>query len=1824
MSDSADTEIRRQALESNIAFQDLGEPIQKLLLLLNAEVSEEDLSLLSKITVRQLAKVFDMLGSGEDPEKIMAWLRRTARRNIDGDDPYANERKKKVFTGASRDPIAFYKEIERRNIELQERHRKAGEEREKQRKANLAKREEQRKAQAARIAEEKKRAEENGENTTALDRLARKDRTDLTNTFEKFVTKLSTYDNSMKAQDNEWWKKDEYRREFEKLGKKGLKWKSVDEHASTPATDAELAAREEWFKSQGWWKGDKYRNDWLKTRDVEWWKETPYIRDWQEKGAKGTMWTAADESSGFNRKGQSHTAPMEELERRIQWYKVNGPKGVVKLWNALGEGMTDRCTLEEKREREDYFKNGDWWRSEDEFRKYNKLGSGCGALTFAGAAGCDREWWKDEKYRQDFLKGGDSWKCANETAVAQGKAKDAASTESEMKKREEWFRENWWKSQAFIDDYKVNGEKGTLWRCRSEEDSKSGNPKPVKESEAAQRALWYQSAEDREWWKDEVFLQDYEQNGPNGKKWLAASSEFGVAGRAKELPISDAEKKKREEWFKQNWWKADRFKKDFLENPDSTAWKVADMTVNQDKDWWKQPEFREDFQKHADEVLPPEDFWKSGDAIQDFIENGENGKVWKAADALYASVNKGDQKPAAAEEMAKRKEWISENWWRATKFQEDWAANGIRGALWTSADLSSAGTHKAVASPEELHKRQEAYKPAGTAWKGLTETDGVNREASKCPCSSVEALDRARWYKQNWWKSAEAREDFEKNGTNGTVWKAASMEAGKAAKGAEADFQADAEELKQRERWFQMSGDLEFWKDPAYIDDFAAKGTEGALWQARNAVDARRAMGKDHPVTEKELKDREAWYKANQWKSASALRDFAEKGASSDAWKKNADGTPCSDEEITRRSAWLKAHAPASEEVLEQRQTFLRNQLTDTEIKHRQGWLDNKGKEDKRINTDELSELLTAINQGMPVSDEQIKAVQEKIAEHRSKNLIADAEADSISQEEFVHAVAEAGFYVAPTDQEQKMNEQEALEEYEKEEAARLEEEAAFLAMEAEEERKNAGITEDAPAEEEMTAEEKAFLEQQEAAREPPVNEDDVVTAEQESAWEEFAAVAGTEAVVTMDEEEIARREAARVAEEERRKAEEAAWAQEAQVDDSHEEEHVPEDEEEVPAVAQMNDEDKEQLAAEVLDDEDAEWREDEEEVAPAAAAAAEPADEMTVEEKGAPQPWKLPLPQVKNPQYLKAYFTVLKFTPKPSLLGGKQKRIWVVDHFSRSFYNMDMSGKIRREHAANKLLQLEKNVTDSRRLRLMFFDAAHSYELLFPNCEERERFFETASAIRPSIRVYAPALTKPDSTSEVCSTTIDAIGKNTVTVRVPNIKGEIVDRELTGECKINSSNMLTEPLTVWCGTFNLSGATPPKNPAEMGKWIPKDKYEIYAIAVQEASYQREENEWFQYIQSFLGKEYLTLANMNLWDTYLIVLTKKKNLLKITNVEGSTKATQHKNVCGTKGGVGISLRFHDTSMCFVTCQLAARQERTAMRNTNLQEIIDCLQLSNKDTDFTQQFNHVFFFGDFNYRLDMDDAKAMPLIQQGNFPALLESCQFNTQRKADGLLHGFKEAEINFRPTYRFKKGTTEYNSEKGAAPSYTDRVLVKSMENTWIRCLTYTSCETLNFSEHAPVSASYIVRAVRPAMALFHAVQQPKIRFVFPEITVIENKGLAMKKPGLILTTFISDSPHEVKVSKPETATPSWVGGEVPEVDVVNHLPEFVETQQVILILRDLAEKRDDKALRGTACMCLKGMIDGQQGVDQTVTLDMVVHGKLMGKIVVKFRWMPR
>ena len=73
-----------------------------------------------------------------------------------------------------------------------------------------------------------------------------------------------------------------------------------------------------------------------------------------------------------------------------------------------------------------------------------------------------------------------------------------------------------------------------------------------------------------------------------------------------------------------------------------------------------------------------------------------------------------------------------------------------------------------------------------------------------------------------------------------------------------------------------------------------------------------------------------------------------------------------------------------------------------------------------------------------------------------------------------------------------------------------------------------------------------------------------------------------------------------------------------------------------------------------------------------------------------------------------------------------------------------------------------------------------------------------------------------------------------------------------------------------------------------------------------------------------------------------------------------------------------------------------------------------------------------------------------------------------------MLNQFKEGNINFIPTYKYDKGSQNFDtSRKQRIPAWTDRVLFRSAANDKIKLLEYTSIPGVNFSDHKPVNAIF-------------------------------------------------------------------------------------------------------------------------------------------------------
>jgi len=131
---------------------------------------------------------------------------------------------------------------------------------------------------------------------------------------------------------------------------------------------------------------------------------------------------------------------------------------------------------------------------------------------------------------------------------------------------------------------------------------------------------------------------------------------------------------------------------------------------------------------------------------------------------------------------------------------------------------------------------------------------------------------------------------------------------------------------------------------------------------------------------------------------------------------------------------------------------------------------------------------------------------------------------------------------------------------------------------------------------------------------------------------------------------------------------------------------------------------------------------------------------------------------------------------------------------------------------------------------------------------------------------------------------------------------------------------------------------------------------------------------------------------------------------------------------GNKGGVGISLKLGTTRLLFVNAHLAAHEDKVALRLANVAKIKAALKVDSflpatdprsKLDDITEQFDHTFWFGDLNFRIDISRQHADWLMMNKKYDQALAFDQLGKVLKEGDAFKGFEEAPIHFPPTYKY-------------------------------------------------------------------------------------------------------------------------------------------------------------------------------------------------------------
>eukprot|EP00736_Rhodelphis_marinus_P007769 Rmarinus@m.6327 len=518
-----------------------------------------------------------------------------------------------------------------------------------------------------------------------------------------------------------------------------------------------------------------------------------------------------------------------------------------------------------------------------------------------------------------------------------------------------------------------------------------------------------------------------------------------------------------------------------------------------------------------------------------------------------------------------------------------------------------------------------------------------------------------------------------------------------------------------------------------------------------------------------------------------------------------------------------------------------------------------------------------------------------------------------------------------------------------------------------------------------------------------------------------------------------------------------------------------------------------------------------------------------------------------------------------------KLQRQWQIDWRRRLISNLT-SEKYGIKHLhANAIEKLER--LDGRRVRFCFRDAEGGRSLMDEQ-EEDDTLTDHAPSRPSSFEPMRPATEEEaDEAVAVALAAAATDGKlksyDLLFESAAMTEAFLISTRLLRQGRtlkeflatpLKSLSPSKEDVSVFVATWNLGNAPPP---SDITEWLPAG-YDIYAIGAQEAWYTPAppwsscESHWYAAMEAAVNQEkmqydtvdsskekerektrsestnsadeipcgeaplsqppqdkpkYVRLQALSLWEIRLIVLVREELAANVTFVQSEMLPTGIGGVLGNKGAVAVALRYHETSLCFINTHLAAHQEKVPERNAMVKEIFTNLNLGSHE--LLHAFDHVFFFGDMNYRLDFDDfddarasievaavstsaraAHAPDLPSRATatsaWERLLSVDQLRRELKPEGLFGRFSEPKIDFAPTFKLTRPRQDFPYTTQRIPSYCDRVLWHSLRGGNVEPTFYKAVHNIVSSDHAPVHAGFRVTTMLPYEPFLHSMMLPR------------------------------------------------------------------------------------------------------------------------------------
>ncbi|KZT35716.1 DNase I-like protein [Sistotremastrum suecicum HHB10207 ss-3] len=254
------------------------------------------------------------------------------------------------------------------------------------------------------------------------------------------------------------------------------------------------------------------------------------------------------------------------------------------------------------------------------------------------------------------------------------------------------------------------------------------------------------------------------------------------------------------------------------------------------------------------------------------------------------------------------------------------------------------------------------------------------------------------------------------------------------------------------------------------------------------------------------------------------------------------------------------------------------------------------------------------------------------------------------------------------------------------------------------------------------------------------------------------------------------------------------------------------------------------------------------------------------------------------------------------------------------------------------------------------------------------------------------------------------------------------------------------------------------------------------------------------------GGSYLKIASKQLVGLFMCIFVKEQfaSGCRIDDITTCAAGTGILGVMANKGAVAISLVFPGTStrLSFINSHLAAFDEMLDKRNSDFHDLSRRLRFVDKGGSerFVFESHVLFWMGDLNYRIELPQEDVRELMSDKSehriesFRTLWRFDQLKSSQEKGLAFKGFKEAPLEFLPTYRFASGygSDDLGYDLKRRPAWTDRILYLPSPMTPVTQISYESHPEITMSDHKPISAEFLITT--------HKIHDKKQEYVLEDI----------------------------------------------------------------------------------------------------------------------------